>query len=131
MGVIKMRQLIVFSLDLVNNPASEQDRDHAIGLLKQCGLVVRPALGIYKGQSENSYMVEVDHKGQFALIKSICIHYSQESVLSVNLESLEATLHYLSQRGRKEILGHWIKTNEINSNAMTIDLSTLQGYVVR
>lgn len=130
-GGNKMRQLIVFSLDKENKPATEADRIAMLGLLHGIGLKVRDALGVYKGVAERSYMVEVTHKGEFALIKSLCIHFNQESVLAVNLENFEATLHFLMERGRKMILGHWVKTTQIEKEAMTLDLDTMQGYVVR
>lgn len=125
-----MRQLIVFSLD-TDTPASESDRTTAISLLRESGIEVREALGVYKGKAERSFIASVTHRGEAALVKSIAIHYNQESILTVDLNTHEASLVFMLDRGRKQILGHWIKTDEINKEAMTIDLTDMQGYVVR
>lgn len=126
-----MRRLLVFSLDQVNNPAMEVDVNLVIGLLHQSGLDVRKALGVYKGQSENSYMVNVSNDGEASLVKAIARQYNQESILSVDVASFEASLVYLQGKPKRVILGHWIKTSRINKEAMTIDLSNMQGYIVR
>lgn len=128
-----LKQLIVFSLDKPGKPASDTERTVALGLLTEVGLRPREALGVYNSIAERSFMVETDDRGLFALVKSVAMHHNQESVLAVNLESYEATLHYLSpvQRGRREILGHWIKAKEVNKQNMTLDLTDMQIYVVR
>lgn len=102
-----------------------------LGLLRESGIEVREALGVYKGKAERSFIAIATHRGELALIKSIAIHYRQESILTVDLASFEASLLYMLDRGRKQILGHWVKTSEINKDAMTIDLTDMQGYVVK
>lgn len=132
MGV-NVKQLVVFSLDRPNKPASEIDRTVALGLLREVGLIPRDALGIYNGVAERSFMVDCDDKGLVALIKSVAIHHDQDSILTVDLKSFEASLVHLKpvQEGRREILGHWVKTELINKQNMTLDLTTLQAYIVK
>lgn len=124
-----MKQL-VFSLDRPNNPATELDVQVVTGLLNQAGLSLKPVLSVYKGIAEKSWIVVVETIDQERLVRSIANHYNQESLLSINSKSLEVTLLNLKGRPKKVILGHWIKTNKINKAAMTLDLTSLDVFVI-
>jgi len=128
-----LKQLVVFSLDKTGNPASETDKTVVLGMLHEVGLTPREALGVYNGVAERSFMVEIEDKGLFALIKSIAIKFKQESILTVNLSSFDAILHHLTplQLNRQEVIGKWVKTDQINKLNMTLDLNDMQIYIVK
>lgn len=126
-----MRQWIVFSLDRPNKPADLSEANIVKGLLSQSGINVRDALGVWEGQLERSFIAEVTSKGEAALVKSIALNYEQDAVLSVNLDNFEASLEYFFKTPRRVVLGHWVKSKGMNREGMTLDLSTMQVYVVK
>lgn len=128
-----MRRLIIFSLDQNEKPASDADMDVVKHMIFNCGLVSRPALGIYKGKAERSFMVEVQEDQQADLIKAIARAFDQECIMSIDLKTFDASLEYLLPNFlvRKEVIGHWCKTDTINKDNMTLDLNSMTGYVVK
>jgi hypothetical protein len=78
-----MNNIVIFSIDTVSQPASDEQRK-AIALL----LNATPVLGCYKGNIENSFMVGLD---KLSLVKELAKTFNQESILVVS-----DTGHYTS-----------------------------------
>lgn len=128
-----MKKIIVFSLDQKNKVVSPEDISALEGIFYQSNLIARRALGLYKGELEKSFIVEIDQDIQVDLIRAIARAYNQESILSVDAKTKEVTQEFLldENKVKKQILGHWVKTDKINPNGMTLDLKTMKAYEVK
>lgn len=126
-------KMIVFSLDRPNKPVSDQDMELVKSMLFNSGLISRPAIGVYKGEVERSWIVETETEHESDLIKSIARAYNQESVLSVDLATHDATLEFLLEDFlvKKDMIGKLYKSDKIDKQNMTLDLNSLTVYVVR
>lgn len=120
---------MVFSIDRPGSSAQDVDRAVVTGILEQSGLKPRAALGVFKGNVENSWIVQVETANQEKLVLALAEEYYQECLLSICAKSFDTSLINVWSR-RKELLGHWVKTDKLNRKGLTIDLTTMQGYVV-
>lgn len=84
--MMSLDNIIIFSLDKTDKPASDEQRAAIVALFD-----AKPCLGLYKGQVENSFLVDFRH---YSAIFEIAKAFNQECILVV---SDGARLVYLDQ----------------------------------
>lgn len=124
-----MVTLAVFSVDQTDKTAQDADIQAVNSLLAQTGLKYRAALNLATGRVKRCFLIDVESRGQIALIKSIAKTFNQGSILTINPETYEVTVHATSEP-RQTIVGHWIKTDKTEIG-VTIDVQSGLCYRIK
>jgi hypothetical protein len=123
MNIIKTTRVIL----ALNHATMIQDLD----ILEQHGF--RPVLclnGVYKGQSEHSYMIEINDLPELYKLEALLNKYLQESYLYINQDN-RASLVYLRTQ-RRHYLGIWRQVDKVqalNSESYTYDYNNERYYL--
>lgn len=115
------KPVVIFSLNLIN-PSQERL------LLESKGIKYIPCLGSYRGEQENSYVINYE---DFDKISPLIDYCNQEYVLFLDNQR-NAYLVYVKNH-KTEYLGRWIEVSERVAkaeDAWSQDLNTGHFYIV-
>ena len=113
--------VVIFALNLIE-PSQERL------LLEAKDIKYIPCLGSYRGQQENSYVINYKYFDKIAPLLYSC---NQESVMILDNQR-NASLVYLKDK-KVEYLGRWFEVSEKMAkaeDAWTQDLNTNRFYIV-
>lgn len=117
-----LRPFYVFALN-----TNEPREDHILLHEKLTKSQFKTLQGMYKGESETSYLVDADFKN---LALKLAKEYNQESILFID-ETREAYLIYMNNSAEKVHIGSFQATKSVKGHdAYTIDLETNKAYIV-
>lgn len=115
-----MNKTIVFSCDTTDKKLSQRQLDKIFVLLFNAGIKVAPAMGVYNGQVENSFICTINQELQEKMILALVKTYKQEAILEIDKNRF-SFLRFFNDKPR-EYVGVWQHAKSMPTDNFSLNL---------
>lgn len=122
-----MNKTIVFSCDTPNKKLTRTELDKIFGILFGAGIKVAPAIGVYNGHMENSFICPVTTDNHEKMILAFVKSYKQEAILEISEEGF-SFLRFFDDKPLQYV-GVWQPIKTLPKDNYTMNL--LNGLIYK